>query len=327
MIISKSIDILLRGVRADFADVIDQAGKQLASYNSNIYIDASNKTGALFEEIGAYGRQRVEVTSVTGVNEPQPTEEGQEFPEADYVPDFITAVEPFKFARRIKVTREAAERRDTKYQAALNESSKLQVAMENMRARHRFDRFNKAFSAVTAKHLFDYNDGVALASASHPTKVVGGTAQSNLATASDISPTSIESMILLGQNQTDDIGEPMPMLGGQKYLVVPPAKVKRAKENIDSEWVIDTANNNVNVWRGTGWMLVSSPFMNATNGGSNKAWFIVDALNSPLKDVMFRAVTNETWFDENLKIFVHDISMEHKVGAYDWRGFIANAGA
>src|SRR6185436_2499783 len=260
MINTRTIDILLRGVRAEFADIIDQAGKQLAAYNSNVYLDAANKTGGLFEEMNASGKQRTEMVSVTGVSELQPTGEAQEFIAADYVPSFITAVEPFKFTRRIKVTREAAERRDSKYQKALNEASKLQVAAENTKARHRFNRFNTAASVVTARELFDYGDGVALASASHPRK--DGTAvQSNIVTASAISPTSIENMVLTLQNQLDDIGEPMPMGGGQKYIIVPPAKVKQAKENIDSEWIVDSANNNINVWKAVGWTLVTSPFL------------------------------------------------------------------
>jgi hypothetical protein len=327
MITSKAIDILLKGVRAEFTVTIDQAEKQLAAYNSNIYIDASNKTGALFEEVAGYGRQRVEAIQITGVSELQPTEEQQEFIDTSYSPSFITAVEPFKFTRRVKVTRESAERRDTRYQKALNEAAKLQIAAENTKTRHRFDRFNKAFAAVTAKHLFDYGDGAALISAAHPTKVPGGSNQSNLVSASDISPTVIETEMLVLQNQIDDIGEPMPMGGGMKYFVVPPSKVKKAKENIDSEWQIDTANNNINVWRGVGWVLVTSPFLSAKQGGSDTAHFIVDGMYSPLKDVMFRAVTNETWFDENTKTFVHDISFEHKVGAFDYRGIVGNAGA
>ena len=206
MITSKSIDLLLRGVRAEFAYIVDQADKQLAAYSANVYLDATNKTGALFEEINAQGKQRIEAIAVTGVSELQPTEEAQEFVATDYVPSFITAVEPFKFTRRIKVTRESAERRDSKYQKALNEASKLQITAENTKARHRFDRFNKAFSVVTDKHLFDYGDGVALCSASHPMK--NGGVQSNIVTASDITPTSIESMVLVLQNQLDDIGEP-----------------------------------------------------------------------------------------------------------------------
>jgi hypothetical protein len=323
--ITRDIDLLLRGVRAEFAVITDQAEKQRAAYDSNAYLDTTNKTGGLFEEISATGRQRIEAVSVTGVTQLQPTEELQEFPETSYVPAYITAVEPFKFARRIKVSRESAERRDSMYQKALEEAAKLNYAAENTKANHRFGRLNKAFSVATANYLFDYGDGVALCSSSHPDKV-GGT-HSNIVTASDISPTSIESMVLVLQNQVDDIGEPMPMGGGHKFIVVPPSKVAKAKQQLESEWIPDSNNNNINVWKGAGWTLVSSPYLSSTNGGSNTAWFIVDAMYSPLKDIVFRPTTNETWFDENVKAFVHDISMEHKVGAYDYRGIVGNQGA
>jgi hypothetical protein len=118
----------------------------------------------------------------------------------------------------------------------------------------------------------------------------------------------------------------MPMGGGTKYIIVPPAKVRKVKEQIDSEWIPDLANNNINVWRGAGWIMVTSPFLSASFSGSNTAWFIIDAMFSPLKDVMFKPVTNETWYDQNVKAFVHDISMEHKVGPFDYRGIVGNLG-
>jgi len=161
-VITRSIDLLLRGVRAEFAHITDQAEKQVAAYDANVYLDATNKTGALFQEENAVGRQRWEAISITGVNELLPTEELQAFPETQYYPSYITTVEPFKFSRRIKVSQESADRRDAAYMKALNEVSKLNFAWMNTRNRHRFDRFNTAFSAVTAKHLFDYGDGVVL---------------------------------------------------------------------------------------------------------------------------------------------------------------------
>lgn len=321
----RTIDSLLRGVRAEFAYIVDQAEKQTSTYNANVYLDATNKLGALFEEVNAVGRQRVEAIAITGVSELLPTEELQAFPETSYAPSYITAVEPYKFARRVKVSQESAERRDIFYQKALDEVSKLNYAWMNTQARHRFDRFNKAFSVVTAKHLFDFGDGVALCSNSHPDKV-GGT-HSNVVSASDITQSAIESMVLVLQNQVDDIGEPMPMGGGTKYIVVPPAKVRKAKEQIESEWVPDTANNNINTWRGQGWIMVTSPFLGAAQGGSDTAWFIVDGMFSPLKDVIFKPVSNETWYDDDTKAFVHDIHFEHKVGAFDYRGLVGNQGA
>jgi hypothetical protein len=240
-IITSTIDSLLRGVRAEFLKVTDQAEKQVSAYDANAYLDSTNKTGGLFEEVSAIGQQRVEMTSVIGVSELSPTKELQPFVEATYTPSYITAVEPYKFTKRIKVSQESAERRDTKYQKALNEASKLNFAFLNTRARHRFELFNYATTAQASLpvQLFGYGDTYALAYASHPLK--NGNTYSNVATASDLTSTALDSMTLILQNQTDDIGEPMPMGGGTNYLVVPPQKVRKAKELMDSEWEVGTA--------------------------------------------------------------------------------------
>lgn len=327
-ILTRTIDLLLRGVRADFALIIDQAEKQVNAMENNVYLDATNKTGALFDEMNATGYQRREFISVTGVSELLPVEELQPFPETTYQPSYITSVEPFKFARRVKVSQEAVDRRDTQYQKALDEVSKLQYAWVNTKTRQMFDRFNRAFSTVAAGiyWLFDYNDTVALVASNHPLK--NGSTYSNTVTASAITTTSIESMVLVLQNQVDDIGEPAPMGGGTKYLVLPFAKVRTAKEQIESEWIPSSANNNINVWRTTGWIMVTSPFLGAAQGGagSDTAWFVVDAMYSPLKDVIFKSVENHTWYDENTKAFVYDIEFQHKVGAIDFRGLVGNTG-
>jgi len=326
MINTRSIDIFLRGVRADFALVEDQAQKQLSAYDSNVYLDATNKLGPLFKEINATGKQRAEFTSVTGVPELKPTGEAQPFNEVGYVPSFITSVEPQKFTARTKVTQESFERRDAQYQRALDEVAKHQVAYANTIARHKFDRFNKAFALVTTAdvHLFDFNDSVALCASNHPLKpMVPGapSTYSNIVTASDITSASIEAMVLVLQNQVDDIGEPMPMGGGTKYMVIPPNKVKKAKEAIASEWEVGTANNTVNVWYSSGWVLVTSPFLT-----SSTAWFILDAMQSPLINVIFKAPTTSTWYDDNIKVAVYDIEAQYKIGATDFRGLCGNAG-
>jgi hypothetical protein len=103
--------------------------------------------------------------------------------------------------------------------------------------------------------------------------------------------------------------------------------VRLAKQNIESELEVQTANNQINVWAGVGWTLVSSPRLGAAQGGSDTAWFVVDGMNSPLTEEIFKPITNETWFDEDTKKFVHDVEFQHKVGNKDFRGFIGNLGA
>ena len=326
-ILTNTIDSLLRGVRAEFLKVTDQAEKQTSAYDANAYLDSTNKTGGLYEEISAVGQQRVESVGITGVSELSPTKELQPFVEATYTPSYITSVEPYKFTKRVKVSQESAERRDSKYQKALNEASKLNYAFMNTKAKHRMEVFNYAATAQASLpvQIFGFGDGQPLAYASHPLK--NGNTYSNVNTASDITSSSIEAGVLILQNQVDDIGEPMPMGGGTNFIVVPPQKVKKVKENIDSEWQAGTANNTINVWHTVGWILVSSPYLQAGFGGSNTAWHIVDGMFSPLKDITFKAVENTTWYDEDTKAFVHDIQFQHKVGPFeDWRGYVYNAG-
>jgi hypothetical protein len=163
-ITTNSIDSLLRGVRAEFLKVVDQAEKQTSAYDANAYLDSTNKTGGLFEEISAVGQQRIEFTSVTGVSELSPTKELQPFVEKNYTPSYITPVEPYKFTARIKVSQESAERRDSRYMKALNEASKLNFAYMNTKAKHRMEVFNYSTTAQASLpvQLFGYGDGVAL---------------------------------------------------------------------------------------------------------------------------------------------------------------------
>ncbi len=327
-ITTRNIDIFLRGIRAEFAEVVDQAQKQVGAYETNVYLDATSKVGGLFAENDRGGQQRIEYLGTTGVSRLLPTEELAGFPETQYHPTYLTRAEPFKFARRIVVSRESVERRDAQYTKALEEASKLQYAYVNTRASNKFDRFNQAFAAVTASHLFDYGDvaagATALVANDHPDRV--GNTHSNLVGPSAITTVSVEAMVLALQNQVDDMGEPMPMGGGQKFMVVPPSLVRVAKQTLETELEPQTANNAINVWYGVGWTLVSSAHLSAAHGGSNTAWFIVDGMNSPLTEEIFKPITAETWFDDDRKAFVHDVEFNHKVGAKDYRGIVGNAG-
>lgn len=327
-ITTRNIDVYLRGIRADFAEVVDQAQKQIGAYETNVYLDSTNKVGGLFAENDRSGQQRVEYLGTTGVSRLLPTNELAAFPQTTYQSTYLTQAEPFKFARRIVVSRESVERRDNQYNKALEEASKLQYAYINTRASNKFDRFNQAFAAVTASHLFDYGDvdagATALVANNHPDKV--GNTHSNLVGPSAITPVSIEAMVLALQNQVDDIGEPMPMGGGTKFMVVPPALVRLAKQNLETELEPFTANNQINVWYGAGWTVVSSAHLSAAHGGSNTAWFVLDGQNSPLVEEIFKPITAETWFDDDRKAFVHDVEFNHKVGAKDYRGIVGNQG-
>ncbi|HXP50108.1 MAG TPA: hypothetical protein VN922_09155, partial [Bacteroidia bacterium] len=121
-----SLGQFLEGVRAKFFQVFDQGQAEVAHYDLAELMKASHQISPLVERLNAAGRQKIEATSVTGTTQLlQPTGEAEPFKEMDFLPSYITAVQPFKFTGRIRVTREAVERTAVEYRAALDEVSKL----------------------------------------------------------------------------------------------------------------------------------------------------------------------------------------------------------
>lgn len=319
---SSDIDIFLKGVRAEFAMVEDQAATQSRALDTSIYLNAESKLGPLFTELNGQGKQRFDFSATTGVGEPEPTGEVQAFPETQYYPTYITSAQPSRFAKRIRVSLQSVSRRDPVYSQKLEESAKLVIAAKNKTARIRFQLINETRTAQGSLTTgeFGYGDAQKLLSTIHADKN-GGNGVNVLTPSNAISDATLESIIQLGYNTKDDVGEPMPMLGGTKYLITHINNIKKTKELIESEWKADTANNNINVWRGQGWILVTSPFITSTT-----AVYVVDALFSPLVDITFKPYSPETWYDQNVKAFVHDIEFEKMVGPRDWRGFYGTLG-
>lgn len=131
-----------------------------------------------------------------------------------------------------------------------------------------FALFNAGFTtALTA-------DGVSIFNTAHP--LIGGGTQSNTdsGAGSALSPTSLNTAIVnLGQ-QKDQSG----VIRGNSpsVLLVPTALWKHAREITDSALIADSAQNNVNVYRSAlGLTVWTSPYLSATAGGSDTAWFLL----------------------------------------------------
>lgn len=85
-------------------------------------------------------------------------------------------------------------------------------------------------------------DGVVLSSASHP--CLNGNQSNRLATAADMSQTSIEDLCIQIMNATDTNGLKVGIM--PKSLIVPPALGPEATRILESQLQYDTANNAVN---------------------------------------------------------------------------------
>jgi len=137
-----------------------------------------------------------------------------------------------------------------------------------------FGTTNSDANAPTAR----LDDGVALISASHPSRVSGVANRSNVVVSAGVTnPTLGETALFDAQKkvaeQLNGRGFPMNYQGGF-ILVVPKALEKLAVEITKSTKRSGTTDNDLNYFEGTT-DVISSTYIGAANGGSDTAWFVV----------------------------------------------------
>jgi hypothetical protein len=312
----------LEGMRAKFAEVQDQGKDSASRWDVVTLFESKPDLGPLVQRIAATGEQKKEFTFVTGaVGYLEPTAELEPFKETNYLPGYITAVQPYKFTNRISVSREAVEKRKPEYARALDEASKLLETATRTLSMHTWDLFNNLRTAPASlpNHLFAYNDGVKIASVAHPL-VNSGTVSNVLASSPALSVDALELAYILGYNTKDDTGKPMPYFAGQKYLVVSPSLVRKAREIALTENTPYTSNFVANIFRGS-YDVVMSPYITSTT-----QWTLVDGMATPIRQVVFKDITTESWFDDNVKAFKYDVSAEWRIGTVDFRGIVHSVG-
>ncbi len=106
--------------------------------------------------------------------------------------------------------------------------------------------------------------------------LIGGGTETNFTSGapSALSPTSLNTALVSLVQQKDQSG----VIRGSSpaVLLVPVALWKHAREITDSALIADLANNNINVYRSAlGITVYTSPFLGASAGGSDTAWFLL----------------------------------------------------
>lgn len=169
---------------------------------------------------------------------------------------------PVKFGLGFSISEEAVD--DGKFDMIADHVKKLAKSARESQEISAMNVFNNGFSSVTTA------DGLSLFNAAH-TLPSGGTFRNVLATAADLSVSSLETM--LTQFETQFVGDSgiiyriMP-----KALLVHPANKRLAKELIGSDLKPDTAENNMNSFKEEGLRVISSPHLT-----DEDAWFMLAA--------------------------------------------------
>ena len=302
--------MFLVGVRADFQSVEDQAVKAVSSLEKNGLLRSDVNTDGLLTQVSDVTDEGTRVvwrhTSVTGLQNLGGRVAGGVYPEGTFVRGWETVVvDPnAQDASEIIVPEERQNAEAKMYKAALDRAQKIVIAARRKNIGDPFDVFNQAFtvpaSYASTKFVGKGNQGLDGALTALNERLITIThkiAATNAATSPAMSNAIVNSGNHAAYNSTshyaaleqattfvDDVGQPMPMFGGNVTLIVCNANglVQTAKQINESEWVVGSNNNEVNVLKGGTGRIISSPYLtNSINFGStantqNKKWFMVD---------------------------------------------------
>jgi len=308
-------DLAQRGAIAKFADVFDQS---LELYDSmepvGRVMNVISTNDSIIRDIGTAG--------LGLYNE---TNEGDAYDQDSNLVTYETVYTIKDLTKTIEVTKNRL--RDTDYQKELDSFRLAAITARMTKAKYSMNILNGGFTtAVTNNNytLYRMNDTKALFSVSHPRKD-GGTAQSNASgTGITLTELNLETGRLALVKQLTDRGLPMEFMG-KATLVVPDDLEKDAVIFANTPLRPTTANNDVNFYEGR-IDVVTSRWLNSTNGGSATAWYLVDNAFSKLKVYLRQEPEFNTSIDSKTQNRVFSIDFRMAAGHSDWRGTWATKG-
>ena len=198
--------------------------------------------------------------NVTGLPLAGIKDEGNAIPFVDPFQGFQKEYVNVTYAIGSSVTREMYE--DDQYEYINSIPGMLARSLRQTEETVAFNHLNNGFNAN-----FTGADGLSLFNASH-NLVGGGTFSNQLATAADLTQTSLEQITQDIMEAVDDQSLKIRLL--PKCLVVHPQSNHRARKLLESQYVTGSADNDVNTVKGMWQDLVVSPYLT-----DNDAWFVV----------------------------------------------------
>ena len=169
-------------------------------------------------------------------------------------------------------------------------------------------------------------DGNALCS-TH-TLIFGGTTTNSASGAgSALSDTSLYTAMVSLRQQPDQRG--IALGNVPAVLLVPSALFKLALQLTDSALVADTNNNAINVYRSTyGFKVMTSIWLDAVNGGSDTAWFLL-AKNHGVRRLIRQGVETSfrDWSYSDNRSYFYQANYRESYFAADYSGIFGNVGA
>lgn len=361
-----SKDVFLARVRAKFDAIEDQALKASRALQSYSLVGTESMTDTLFTQISDTTEEGERAVwrhiGVTGVKQLGTRSAGGNYPQAEFIRSYETAVfDPDnQIAGEFKIPDERSNKEGVAYKSVLNRAQKLLIEVDRTNVKDPFEVFNLAFTApssfpttgvgggrffVRGNQGLDGNNtalGERLVSIQHARADAGAT-QSNASQLSGNARPFSDAAYWAAREQgatfKDDVGKEMPMFGGQLTVITPPAnsQVRLAKELDESDWVVQSMQNEINVQRGTMRRIISSPYLLASayvSGVANTTqWFLVDdstrdvETGTGLVCISFVPLQTNTYRPEGKDSVAYDVKQEKSYGFVDWRNVIGSNGS
>lgn len=222
-------------------------------------------------------KNKEEISGSTGISKLDDVGENGAYTYEDELEDFKTSFVHRRYKKAIAISEDLAD--DDQYRSPESRIRKLASGAARTVDSTVFGVLRNAFTTTATS----YGDGKPHCSTSH-TRLDGGTARSNAsATNVAISETSLETGTIAMDEALDHKGELMGNMGRGLILTVPIAKRKVSLEILKSPLRSGGNDNDLNYYSFGDWDLFVNPWIGASAGGSDTAFFLIRKENKSLK--------------------------------------------
>lgn len=347
-------------IRAAFDAVEDQALKSSRAIMNYSLIGSDPMADGLFtvvSDMTSEGSRAVwRHVAATGIKNLGTRSAGGTYPTAEFLRGYETVVlDPDEQdAGEFLIPDERDAKEAKAYKDVLNRAKKLLFEIDRKNVADIFEVFNLSFtapsvypSAATARFFAKGNKGLdgsstgaldeELASTAHA-RADGGTTQSNAsATGAALSDDSFWAARTAMAGVKDDVGKPYPTMGGRVAIVTSPNNVKVAKQLQDSDWEIQSMENQINIHKGQFTRIISSPYLfesyyAPTTINNEEQWHLVDESNrdpevgTNLVCISFWPLETKVKRVESRDAVAYDVKQNKVYGFVDWRNVYSSKG-
>ena len=306
-------------MRSKWGELIKGTGLQiLEAIDQGVELYTPGISSLLMMETSDAGQKNF--TGKVSENRITRKDEAEDTDELSRYKTYVTSVDYTAYAAKIEVSRETLMDRD--FAGILDEATDIGRASNFTQDEAGIQLFNGGFDtrkdSIRGYRYIYYADGVPTFSVQHPSVVPGQSAQSNASsTGLTFTEANLETARIALRKQQTDAGGPMTM-GGTETVVLPIALEKEGRVITESERVSGSDFNDINVYRGNVGM-TTSVLMDAVNGGSDTAWYLVVPGATKFVHDTREAMQPWTEVDEDKKTLTVGIYGRFANYTKDWR--------